>query len=682
MRRLTAFALLSTLALAAGCTGHIGGDDGGEDPPPGTPSGNDPGRVTLHRLNRAEYNNTVRDLLGTSLTPADDFPSDDHSYGFDNNADALVMSPLMLELYERAAETLAHDVLDTGIPSSITRYEAEDVGGTVGAASGGAWNLYSNGDVVVTQVLPAAGKYRVRARVWADAAGPDAAQASFSINGLTYGPFDVTASAASPAVLEQEIDLGAGTATVMVSFLNDYYDSATGQDRNLYVDYLEVEGPIGGMLTNPLRDRFVTCDLDTGDPCVREIIEGFGRRAYRRTLSAAEVDGLVSVYQLALDNGDDANKGIELVLRAILTSPNFLFRVEIDDEPTSLEAHPLSGFELASRLSYFLWSSTPDDTLLDLAESGELVDPTVLEAQVDRMLADDKSRALVDNLGGEWLFFRALAGKTPTAAAYPSFDETLRASMQAEAEAFFSDLLHDPDLTLTDLVRADFTYVDARLAEHYGLPAPTSGALERVAVGGAPRGGLLRQGAWLTVTSNPDRTSPVKRGRWILENLLCDEPPPPPPGVEGFKPQDLEVKTQKELLAAHRADPACSGCHASMDPLGLALENYDGIGAFRTEDKGEPIDPSGEVGDVSWQTPDELLDLLSVDPRLPACAVEKMFVYALGRGVDASDAPYLENLSAEFQVNGLALRELLRLIATSEPFRFRRGEPAEQGAQP
>jgi hypothetical protein len=666
--------LVAPLLLVLGCVGQVG-DGADENEPPGTPSGQDPGRVTLHRLNRVEYNNTVRDLLGTTLAPADDFPSDDHAYGFDNMADTLTLSPVQFELYERAAEALADDVLSISAASALERYEAETVGGTVGSVSGEAWNLYSNGDIAVTQQLPSDGQYIIRARVWQTAAGPDDAQASLTVNGETFGPFDVAATSASPMIIEQEFTGTAGTATAMVSFLNDYVDEPTGDDRNLLVDWIEIEGPIGASSGNALRENVVTCEPATeGDSCVRDIISTFGRKAYRRTLTDDEVEGLFGIYNLAIDAGDDDTEGLKLVVRAMLSSPQFLYRVEVDPDPTSLTAHQLNDFELASRLSYFLWSSTPDDELLDLAEGGALANDEELFAQVDRMLDDPKSQALVDNFAGQWLFTRALADASPSYELFPDFNDELRASMKAEADAFFKEFLKSKDLKLTDLILADFTFVDGQLATHYGIDTPEGGSLTKVTLDTNQRGGLLRQGAWLTLTSNPDRTSPVKRGKWILENLLCDAPPPPPAGVEGFEASDLEALTQKELLAAHRAKPECAGCHNVMDPLGLALENFDGVGAFRTEDKGVTVDPSGEVNGQAFQTQEEFIEVLGQDERISSCAVEKVFTYALGRAPGTPDAFYLTSIDTDFRGGGMTLRELIHLLVVSEPFRYRRGE--------
>lgn len=675
MRRPTRLSGACCALVLAGCTGEIGSNETGPpSEPPGTPSGRDAGRVTLHRLNRVEYNNTVRDLLGVTSNPGDAFPADDHAFGFDNMADTLVLSPVQFELYERTAESLADLVLDVGSESVTTRYEAETVGGSVGQASGGSWLLWSNGDVEVSQPISEPGDYVIRARAWQSAAGPDPAQMTIRVGAQTFGPFDITGLEANPVVIEQPVAL-TGNVVVSVSFVNDYVDPVSGDDRNLFVDWLEVEGPVGAVTENPLRDTFLTCDpIVEGEGCVRSIVETFGRRAYRRPLEPQEVDDLVAIHALALAEGDDAIEGMKLVLRTMLTSAHFLFRVELDEDPESLTAYPLGDFELASRLSYFVWSSTPDEELLDVAEQGQLHEPEVLATQIDRMLDDPKAAALVDNFAGQWLYIRALEAREPTAAAFPSFDEELREAMRTEANLFVSAFLADETLSLPELVRADFSYVNDRLAEHYQLDDAGTESFEKVTFDGAPRGGYLRTGAWLTVTSNPDRTSVVKRGKWILENLLCDSPPPPPAGVEGFKPEDLEAKSQAELLAAHRADPVCAACHVVMDQLGLAMENYDGVGAWRTEDHGYPIEPAGELEGTSFEDPGEFVQILAEDPRFSECAVEKMFTYALGRGPTEADLPYLADLDDAFVSDGMKLRKLVKHVVLSEPFRYRRGE--------
>jgi hypothetical protein len=629
-------------------------------------------------LNRVEYNNTVRDLLGTSLTPADDFPADDHSFGFDNIADALNLSPVQFELYERAAEALTEDALAPGAASLLERHEAETVGGSAGSANGNAWVLSSAGEVSLTQAFPSAGEYVVRARVWQDAAGPEAAQMSITIGSTVLGPFDVPGEEDAPVIIEQTVEVEAGSHAITVAFLNDFYDADAGADRNLWVDYIEVEGAATG--GSPLRDRIVTCDLALeGEPCMRQIVGDFAERAWRRPLEDGELDALLAVAAFATAQGDDAEEGMKLAVRAVLTSPHFLFRVEIDPEPSSDTSHALGEFELASRLSYFLWSSMPDDELFDLARGGALSDPATLEAQVDRMLNDPKSEAIVHNFAGQWLFTRALVEHEPNYEAFPAFDDELREAMRIEADMFFEEFLKSDERSLTELLATDFTFVNDRLAEHYGLSGTFGPELEKVALADGKRGGLLKQGSWLTVTSNPDRTSPVKRGKWVLENLLCSSPPPPPPGVEGFKPSDVEAKTQRELLAAHRSDPVCNSCHETMDNIGLGLENYDGIGAYRTEDKGVAIDASGVLDGTAFTTPDELIDVVGKDSRFASCAVKKMFTYALGRGTVASDDEYFDQITADFRAGGLKLRQLVKLVVMSEPFRFRRGEPVKGG---
>lgn len=669
----------SALALAL-CAGAVGCSS--DDTPPGGPgtgATGDPGRVTMHRLNRVEYNNTVRDLLGTSLTPAVDFPADDRGYGFDNIADVLSMSPLQLELYELAAEELAAEAMNLPSPSALLRAEAETLQGSVGAATGDGWNLWSNGEVPLTHVFPATGRYRISAQVWGDQAGAELPHANLLVGGNIAGSFDVASDAATREIITAEVEVPVGSRVVSVEFTNDYYDDVAGTDRNLYVDWIEVEGPLDVTGENPLRERILICDPATGAECVRQILSTFAERAFRRAVMPEEIDRLMTFVDLAQAQGEGVDDGIELALRAILTSPHFLFRVELDPDPASPAPHPLSDWELASRLSYFLWSSMPDEELFAAAREGRLSDPAEIEAQVERMLADPRSEALVSHFAGQWLYTRGLEDHQPDYYAFPDWDEELRASMRAETERFFQEFLQS-DLPVSQMLTADFSFIDQRLAEHYGIPAPASD-FERVTLQDPNRRGILTQGAVLTVTSFPTRTSAVKRGKWVLTQLLCDEPPPPPPGVEGLKPEPVPTGSLRERLEAHRADPTCASCHALMDPIGFGMESYDGIGTFRTEDNGYPIDASGTLpsGDT-FNGVLELSGIIAGDQRFTMCVSEKLFVYALGRGPEEADDPYLEHLTTEFVSRGERLRDLIKLIATSEPFRMRRGEP--QGGQP
>ena len=669
--------LLVPLSLAA-CVGQLGGPDGDDPKPIPIPEAADPGRVTVHRLNRTEYNNTVRDLLGTKLTPASNFPADDFAFGFDNLADTLSLSPVQFELYELTAQALVDEAMKTAVPSATTRYEAEDIGSSVGTASGKAWNLYSNGVISLAGKIPAAGDYTVRVRAWESFAPPDHAHMTLSVGKETFG-VDITALAAAPMLIEQNVTLPSAGGIVSVSFDNDFVDPVTKADRNLFVDYLEIEGPLGATKDNPLRDRILTCDFKTGgDACLREILEGFAERAWRRPVVKSEVDDLMKLVTLARAQSDTDEAGLRLALRAALLHPAFLYRVELDAAPASEASHPLNDYELASRLSYFLWSSMPDQALFDAASAGKLHDDAELDAQVDRLLADPRSRSMVDNFAGQWLYTRELDNHQADYQLYPTFDADLAASMKAEADLFFDELLKSNDLGIDSLVKANFTYLDDRLAKHYGLPAPGSQTPVRVTLKTNQRGGVLSQGSWLTVTSNPDRTSPVKRGKWILSNLLCSQPPDPPANIPSITKTDLTGKTVREVLEEHRKNPACASCHKVMDQLGFALENYDAIGALRTVDNGLPIDTSGKLPDgTTFNNQPEMADVVAKDPRFPNCVARKMYTYAIGRGPTVADDPWLDKLTTDFTSKGSRLRELIKLLVKSEPFRTRRGEKGD-----
>jgi hypothetical protein len=521
-------------------------------PEPGNPAclgPSDPGRVTLHRLNRAEYDNTVRDLLGDTTRPARDFPSDDHGYGFDNNADVLSLGPLLMEKYSNAAEKLVE----------------------------AAWKQ--------------------------------------------------DASRATPLVR--------------------------------------------------------LCALEPADPlpCARRILERFARRAWRRPVTQAEVDRLTAFLPLASSRGDGADTGLKLALRAVLLSPHFLYRVELDPDPRSTASHPLNDYELASRLSYFLWSSMPDEPLLAAADAGTLHSPEELERQVRRMLADPRSEALVDNFAGQWLYTRALESFHPDPLLYP-FDDGLREAMRQETQLVFREFLHG-DHRARDLVDADFTYVNDRLARHYGLPAPGTDELRRVSLAGHPeRSGLLGQGSILAVTSHPDRTSPVKRGLWVLEQLMCKAPPPPPPNVEGLPPPVDPKMSIKQRMAEHRSNPSCSGCHAMMDPIGYGMENFNAVGAWRQKEEvsGAAVDPSGELpGGVLFKDGVELRAILKADPELDLCITQHLLTYGLGRGPLSTDACTLESISKKAEARGGRLSDLLLSITQSEAFTHRRGEAESTG---
>ena len=535
---------------SGGSAGSGGGGSGGSG---GMPvAATDPGRVTLHRLNRVEYNNTVRDLLETTQQPANDFPADDRGYGFDNIADVLALSPVQIELYQRAAELLVDEAMRAGAA----------------------------------------------------------------------------------------------------------------------------------------RDRIVTCDLATGgDACADMILRKVARRAWRRPVTDDEVRRLMGFVSSAKMEGDNTEVGVRLGLQSILLSPHFIFRVEIDPAPTSLAPRALTSHEMASRLSYFIWSSMPDDQLFAAADAGTLGDKAAVMAQVSRMLASPKADALVDNFAGQWLHIRAIGDHDADAMAFPLFDEPLRDAMRMETNLMFREALSGA-LPVDQLLTADFSFVNDRLAKHYGLPAVGGTQHKRVSLAGTPeRRGILTGGTILTVTSYPTRTSPVVRGRWVLDELLCTPPQPPPPGVEGLKDEGMTpTGSLRDRLEQHRTDPTCASCHSLMDPIGFGLENYDGIGIHRTTESGFPVDASGEIDGKMFNGAVELARILSADPRFVRCLTEKMYVYALGRGVEDQpghmDMQTIDGITERFATGGYKLKSLLEEITLAETFRKRRGEPAQAGGSP
>ncbi|MGB8328733.1 MAG: DUF1592 domain-containing protein, partial [Polyangiales bacterium] len=428
-------------------------------------------------------------------------------------------------------------------------------------------------------------------------------------------------------------------------------------------------------------DTIVFCDPN--DPsCLNEILRELASRAWRRPVTDVEVARLQGLLDVALDEGDELEQGLELAIRGVLLSPHFIYRPELDDDPSSTQPRLLNDYELASRLSYFLWSSMPDDELFDAAANGSLRDAAGLRAEVDRMLNDAKANALVDNFAGQWLRIRSLDDHVPDYATFPNWDEELRQAMGQEARLFFGEFLSGR-APMSEFLLTDFTFANDRLADHYQLPSGLGSELQRVSLDETdPRFGLLTLGSVLTVTSTPIRTSPVKRGVWILEQLLCSEPPPPPPGVEGLPEGDMSSGSLRAQLERHRTDPTCASCHNLMDPLGLGLENYDAIGAYRTEDRGVPIDASGQLIDgQAFVDGREMAALIQQDERYDRCVVEKVFTYALGRPVASTERPFVDGIAAAYAQNGSQLPELIKLIVTSEPFRTRRGTGSTEVAE-
>ncbi|MGB1276062.1 MAG: DUF1592 domain-containing protein, partial [Nannocystaceae bacterium] len=484
----------------------------------------DPGRVTLRRLNNVEYNNTVQDLLGTEKTPADNLPADEVSLGFDNISDVLTMSPLHAELYELAAEELIEEAMRIPtVEPELWHFEAEseEVDQSVGGASGDYWNIFADGTVSTSVTLEHPGTYRLRAYAFGTQAGDELPHLTLEYDNLAVGDFDVEAEQNTPQLYEVEFEATPGPHLFGVGFTNDFYDPDMMLDRNLLVDYFEIEGPIGlEGETNPQRERIMICDpaSDGEEACGREILEAFGRRALRRTVLTSEIDRLMALIDQVQQSGESFEDGLKLALQALLVSPHFLFHVEVDPDPLSTTPHLVDDFEYASRLSYFLWSSMPDDELLAAAASGQLQDPGEREAQVIRMLEDPRAQALVVNFAGQWLMVRAINDAFKDQAVFPEFDDELRASMITEMELFADSILLS-DRSMMELLTARRTYVNDLLADHYGL-GPVGPGFVEVDTSEVDRQGVLTQAGILAVLSHASHNSPVKRGKWVMENLL------------------------------------------------------------------------------------------------------------------------------------------------------------------
>jgi hypothetical protein len=647
----------------------------------------DPGRVTLRRLNRDEYNNTIRDLLGVDLRPADEFPNDDVGYGFDNIGDVLSISPLLMEKYLTAAEKVTQAAIIT--PETVTRpsrFDAASLPHTApGNPLGRGYLLSSEGEVYLEYLFPKDGEYTLRVNAFGQQAGPDPARMDFRLDNKSLHLFDVTATARNPANYEHRFTTTAGKHHVALAFTNDYYNAADpnprNRDRNLAVNTIEIVSPPGMPSILPAsHKRLFTVQPTpaTRDACARKILGEFARRAYRRPVTPAEVNRLASYVSAAEQEGESFERGIQLAVQAALVSPNFLFRVEIDPKPNDKNAQRLLGdYEIASRLSYFLWSSMPDEELFSLASKGKLQDPKVLEAQARRMLKDPKAKALGSNFAGQWLQLRNLANVSPDPGRFPEFNDRLRTAMRTETEMFFSAIVAE-DRSILDFLDAKYTFINEPLAKLYGIDGVQGDQFRRVALQGDQRGGLLTQASILTVTSNPTRTSPVKRGKWVLEQIFGTPPPPPPPNVPTLADDKKEplVGTLRQRMEQHRKNPICASCHTAMDPIGFGLENFNAVGAWRTKDGDAAVDASGVLpGGLKFNGPAQLKSILmGRKNQFVRCLSEKLLTYALGRGLESYDRCHVDTIVKTTIKNNDKFSALIVAVVQSDPFRKRRGD--------
>jgi mono/diheme cytochrome c family protein len=650
----------------------------------------DPGRVTVRRLNRFEYNNTIRDLVGVDFKPAADFPSDDVGYGFDNIGDVLSLPPILFEKYLTAAEKITAAAIGAEPLRGVTEvFEGDKLqGGSAGA--NGTKLLASSGKVSAEVNVAADANYVLRITAFEMHAGNEFAKMGFLLDDKQLHEFDVKGRAEVPQSFALRLPLKAGKHTIAGAFLNDFYDpkdpDPKNRDRNMGIATIELQGPIEASTekkpVSPLhRKIFVRTpkpDMSNAEDCARAILGSFARRAFRRAVSREELDRYVDLSRSVMLDGESFDRAIEVSIQAILVSPYFLFRVETDAEPDNPKAvHPITEFELASRLSYFLWSSMPDDELLKLAEQNALRNGTTLKQQIDRMLKDPKAQSFIESFSGQWLQTRNLKQMTPDPKMFPTFDDQLREAMRLETELFFGEIVRG-NHSILDLLDADFTFVNERLAKHYGLSGVTGEKFQRVKLDGQKRAGVLTQASILTLTSNPTRTSPVKRGKWVLENILGSPPPPPPPDVEELKNDEKDVLSGslRQRMEQHRSNPSCASCHQKMDPLGFGFENFDAIGGWRTQDGKFDIDPAGVLpsGD-SFKTPKELRETLKkFKTEFARCLTEKMLTYAIGRGLEYYDKCTVDSLVQKLEQDNYRIGGMIEEIVQSDPFQKRRGK--------
>lgn len=709
----------------------------------------DPGRVTARRLNRAEYNNTVRDLLGVEVRPADDFPQDDSGYGFDNIGDVLSLSPALMERYLSAAERVSRAALfgvEPGKPT-IARYRPPDREYDLVQKPEAQYDetgLSMPQAVHVTHRFPVEGEYVIRPSlggsrplssepveigVWID--GKLARTAKLDPEGAASFYTDKQDFAGK--VQEVRVRVPAGEHWVAASIMRIYEglpasyggphpstrpappapdfsrlkpppDATPEQlerferrlkvlrDRpkevvpanEVRVRGIEIQGPYHAKAapTQASRQRVFTCGHLTGvhqPGCERRVLSSLGRRAFRRPLKPGELDRYLRLFSLAREQGESFEEGLSVAIQGLLVSPHFLFRMEPDSAAAQPgTAQPVGQHALASRLSYFLWSSMPDDELLNLADQGALAKPVVLEAQVRRMLKDPKSTALVENFGGQWLELRKLDSVRPDRERFKEWDDYLRTSMRQETERFFQHIVQQ-DASILDFLDARYTFLNERLANFYGIPGVDGVEFRKVDLTGTRRGGLLTQASVLTVSSYATRTSPVLRGKWILDNVLNSPPPPPPPNVPNLDEAKVDAGASLRVqLEEHRKNPTCASCHSRLDPLGFALENYNAIGQWREKEGSTPIDTSALLPDGrTFSGPDGLKQVLKTDRGAFAeCVTEKLLTYALGRGLERYDRPTVRTIAARLPGKDYRFSALVLEIVNSLPFRMRRGETA------
>jgi hypothetical protein len=683
-----------------------------------------PGRPAVHRLNRTEYTNAIRDLLALQIDGSAFLPADTTGFGFDNVADILSVSPGLLDRYMTAAHKISRMALgDPTIKSGLQVYQIPYMVLLQDSRMSEEMPFGSRGGTSIRHMFPVDGEYVVRVimqRSYLDTEPrglPTHEDVDFRLDGERIawlpigGPESVGPNPYAGAPKEDadkhlvvRIRTTAGLHTITVSFQNRTWEAeGIGPSRyppasfgtqnakgtsvlngraEMGVDQVHVEGPFKGARpeASASRRRLMVCtprDATSEEPCARTILSTLARRAYRRPVTAPEVSSLMKLYTSARADGDDFDAGIQLALERVLVSPFFIFRTEKDPSQAQSGApYRISDVELASRLSFFLWSSIPDDHLLDLAIAGRLKNPATLEQEVRRMLADPRSKAFTENFFGQWLYLRNVKLHRPDPKAFMDFDENLREAFITET-LLFTDSQVREDHGVLDLLTANYTFANERLARHYGIEGVYGPRFRRVTLPDARRSGILGQGSLLTVTSMSTRTSPVKRGAWLLEHLLGTPPPPPPanvPPLPESKDGQRIPTSMRERMEQHRRNPVCASCHSKMDPLGFALENFDGIGQWRDRDGTATIDPSGTLPDGSkFSGPADFKQALLTRPEaLVNNVITKLMTYAMGRGVEPYDMPAVRKIRHDAAASGYRWSSLILGVVESMPFQMRR----------
>ena len=680
----------------------------------------DPGRLTVRRLNRNEYNNTIRDLLHIEFRPADDFPSDDVGHGFDNIADVLTVSPVLMERYLDAADKIAAQAIPLNATKPPKRTMAakfcEPASANVPQSkfrplTASESDFVKSGPINTPARITADGDYVMRARLYAKSADgkpvrvammvaggavakPSSAGEIAKLDGAALGnvkrahilkTIEITAKSEKDAqTIEAKVPRIEGIDRIVVA-------ASKPQDGQpaptLFVEWLEYEGPMDAR-SAATKSLLVVTPGKSQPEQTREVLARFAPLAWRRPVSGEELDRLCKLVAYATGHNDTWEEAMRRAVSAILASPKFVFRLEPDDLSENAEPHPVNEFHLATRLSYFLWSSCPDEELLRLAAAGKLT--ASLDAQIQRMIQNPRADALIENFAMQWLQLGRLSSHSTDPKTFQNWKPDTSAAMLEETRRFFGEIVRS-DRSILDLLDGDFTWVNQRLSELYGIKNTGNfqpGEWKRVSLAGTPRGGLLTQASILTVTSNPTRTSPVKRGKWVLEQFLGTPPPPAPPNIPSLddsKRKDI-TGTFRQKLEQHRADPKCANCHAKMDAFGFALENFNGIGQWRDRDEtGANIDASGKL--ATGRAINGLADmktlLRSKKEEFARCLTEKLLIYALGRGLDYYDEPTITRITFTLEKNDYRFSTLIGGIVKSPAFLMRRGtsqaEPATVG---